>query len=283
MEFFFRGFNRNLQIFIFLAILCYNVNAEDNGNERGIARRMIGGEEVEIRNFPFMMALFFKGDSIQDYGLFSGTFTLITSKTALGCAHILFKKKPEHFYGTVGHKDKFLGKKVHFEKLIPHQHFDGTLFLFDIGLLILNSAISLSSSPSVSPYVQTIALPRTNIEFYSGTAVMAGWGNTGKKWNDTTRYLKAASVNIVNASDTIYKDNPYYLTESTILTQKDGVSMMPGDSGAPLIYQESDGRRVQIGVLSTSQWISGGINVFVSTSFFLDFIKENCEGKITFV
>ncbi|XP_023236100.1 suppressor of tumorigenicity 14 protein-like [Centruroides sculpturatus] len=180
MDFFFRVFNRNLQIFILLAILFCNGNAENNGNERGIARRMIGGKEVEIQDYPFMMALYFKGDSIQDYGYFGGTFTLITSKTALGCAHILFKKKPEQFYGIIGHKDKFLGKKVHFKKLIAHPHFVGTTFLFDIGLLILNSAVSLSSSPLVPPYVQTIALPRTNIEFYSGTAVTAGWGNTGK-------------------------------------------------------------------------------------------------------
>ncbi|XP_067134064.1 trypsin-4-like [Centruroides vittatus] len=245
---------------------------------------MIGGKDVEIKDYPFMIALFLKVSDTddEDEDSFLACYSLITTKTALGAAHPIANKEPDEIYGTIGNKDKFLGQKVYFKELIPHPYYKGALFLYDIALLILDSAVSLSSG-SLPPYVlQTIALPRTDKEYYSGMGTMVGWGIIGTDRKDTTRFLKAASVSIVNASDTIYKDNPLYVCRSVVLTQQADISMMPGDSGGPLVYEKDDGKRVQIGVLSTGQMIPDGVNVYVSTSFFLDFIKENCEGDMIF-
>ncbi|XP_023211097.1 trypsin 3A1-like [Centruroides sculpturatus] len=276
--------NQALKIFIFSTILCCSANAEKNENKRGIVRRMIGGKDVEIKDYPFMIALFLEVNDIdvEDEETFLASYSLITTKTALGAAHPIANKEPDEIYGSIGDKDKFLGQKVYFKELIPHPYYKGALFLYDIALLILDSAVSLSSG-SLPPHVQTIALPRTNKEYYSGMATMVGWGIIGADRKNTTCYLKAASVSIVNACDTIYKDNPLYECRSVVLTQQADVSMMPGDSGGPLVYEKDDGKQVQIGVLSTGEMIPDGVNVYVSTSFFLDFIKEYCEGDITFV
>ncbi|XP_023223257.1 uncharacterized protein LOC111624597 [Centruroides sculpturatus] len=228
------------------------INSDDFVAFVGIVRRMIGGKNVEIKDYPFMIALFLVVNDIdEDY--FLGCYSLITTKTALGAARPIVEKEPDEIYGTIGNKDKFLGQKVNFKELIPHPYYKGTVFLYDIAVLILDNDVSLP------PHVQTIALPRTNKEYYSGMATMVGWGIIGTDRKDTTRFLKATSVSIVNASDTIYKDNPLYESRSVVLTQQADVSIMPGDSGGPLVYEKDDGKRVQIGVLSAGQMIPDGL------------------------
>ncbi|XP_023244033.1 trypsin-3-like [Centruroides sculpturatus] len=269
---------RNMDIYlkeflVFVTIFCWNANTQENTNNPGIVRRMIGGKEVEIEDYPYMVAMFVKEDPKDVFDYFVGSFTLITTRTALGVAHIVKDYTTEQLLGTVGHKDKYVGTTVRFSEKIVHPDFRKQLFFYDIALLILNSTAIL---PSI---VKPIALPSVNRKYTSGTALMVGWGRIGK---DSSRFLKMASVNIVNVNDTVYKGQSIYMTEYVILTRQNGASIMPGDSGGPLIYENNDGVRIEIGVSSTSQMKPGGVNIYVSTSYFIDFIKQNCVGDLTF-
>ncbi|XP_067123856.1 CLIP domain-containing serine protease B4-like [Centruroides vittatus] len=277
-------FNQNLKmILLSVMILCWIGNTEESENNSRIVRRMIGGKRVEIEDFPYMIAIFYQRNQGRFSGDFLATFTLITTRTALGAAHVITNFAVEGLYGTVGHKDKYFGRKVYFAKKVQHPNFVEDLFHYDVALLIIKDVVS-KVAPSVLPsFVHPIALPHKNRDYHLSKALIIGWGRTGTGIHDTTRYLHAADVNIINVNDTSFKNNPKYESKSLILTRERGVSIMTGDSGGPLISRENGNTPVLIGVTSASEKKPGGVNFHVSTIYFIDFITHNSVGDLTFV
>ncbi|XP_023244029.1 trypsin-1-like isoform X2 [Centruroides sculpturatus] len=220
-------FNRNLNmIFLFVIILCWSGKAEESENKPRIVRRMIGGKRVEIEDYPYMIAIFNQRIQGRFSGDFLATFTLITTRTALGVAHVVTNYTIEGLYGTVGHKDKYFGRKVYFTKKVQHPNFVGDLFHYDIALLIIKDVVSKVATSVLPSFVHPIALPHKNRDCPSSRTLIIGWGRTGTGMQDTTHYLHAADVNVIKVSDTPYKGNPMYESKSLILTRKQGVSTM---------------------------------------------------------
>ncbi|XP_023210509.1 uncharacterized protein LOC111613395, partial [Centruroides sculpturatus] len=186
----------------------------------------------------------------------------------------------EGLYGTVGHKDKYFGKKVYFTEKVQHPDFVGDFFHCDIALLIIKEIVSKVATSILTSFVHPIALPHKNRDCNSSRTLIIGWGKTGTSMQDTTHYLHAADVNVIKVSDTPYKGNPIYESKSVILTRKRGVSFMTGDSGGPLISLENSNTPVVIGVSTAGEKKPGGVNFHLSTIYFIDFITRNSVGDL---
>ncbi|XP_023227547.1 uncharacterized protein LOC111628060 [Centruroides sculpturatus] len=111
---------------------------------------------------------------------------------------------------------------------------------------------------------------------------MAGWGWTGPNPGEIARNLIVADVQLIDPKPYKYYFN-ITLTGKEILTKTQGIRAMPGDSGSPLIYTDDHGIELLIGVMS------GGIygdekapDIFVATSAYYHFIKENSVGEPIF-
>ncbi|XP_067126917.1 uncharacterized protein [Centruroides vittatus] len=73
-------------LMIFLSAEYYFCASEKNESTSVIERRMIGGRVAENGEFPFLIAIYEEGG-------FEGTFSLITSQTLIGAAHVVERRQ----------------------------------------------------------------------------------------------------------------------------------------------------------------------------------------------
>ncbi|XP_023223258.1 uncharacterized protein LOC111624598 [Centruroides sculpturatus] len=152
-------------LMLFLSAEYYFCASEkyENTTSRVIERRMIGGRLAEKGEFPFLVAIY------RDRK-FSGAFSLITTRTLIGAAHIVQEYTVKDCYGRIGNVNKHAGKKVLFRRMIIHKRYNSETFHNDIALLILARSIN-----NISP----IALVGKNVKFTKGSATFVGWGRIG--------------------------------------------------------------------------------------------------------
>ncbi|XP_023228038.1 venom peptide isomerase heavy chain-like [Centruroides sculpturatus] len=236
----------------------------ENTSSRVIERRMIGGRKAEKGEFPFLVALFEKETH-------RGAFSLITTRTIIGAAHIVHENPLKDYYGRIGDVNKNAGKKVLFRKRIIHSRFNPKRFNNDIALLILARSIN-----NISP----IALVGKNVRFTKGSATFVGWGDIG--FNDETDLLQVAKVKLVDPTYVACEFN-YELTYKEITTLSSRVVAMEGDSGSPLIKRDASKRPVLIGILSNGGNFTKEPDIYMSTSVYHDFIKTHSVGHLTYL
>ncbi|XP_023211098.1 venom peptide isomerase heavy chain-like [Centruroides sculpturatus] len=225
---------------------------------------MIGGREAEKGEFPFLVAIFRKER-------FKGAFSLITTRTVIGAAHVVDEYAVKDYYGRIGDVNKNRGKKVLFRKRIIHSRYNSEKFYNDIALLILTHSIN-----NISP----IALVGKNVRFTQGSATFVGWGRIG--YNDRTDLLHVAKVNLV---DPIYvgRKFDYELTYKEITTLSSRVKALEGDSGSPLIKRDASKKPVLIGILANGGHNIKQPDIYMSTSFHHNFIKTHSVGRLTYL
>ncbi|XP_023230425.1 venom peptide isomerase heavy chain-like [Centruroides sculpturatus] len=255
-------------LMLFLSAEYYFCASEkyENTTSRVIERRTIGGRLAEKGEFPFLVAIY-------KNRTFRGAFSLITTRTLIGAAHIVEEYTVKDYYGRIGNVDKQAGKRVLFRRRIIHGRYDSKTLHNDIALLILARSIN-----NISP----IALVGKNLRFTKGSATFVGWGRTGIKKDDRTDLLRVAKVNFVDPKY-VGRNFDYELTYKEITTMSSRVKGMKGDSGSPLIKRDASKRPVLIGILS-----SGGDNirepdVYMSISFYHHFIKTHSVGRLTYL
>ncbi|XP_067123857.1 trypsin-2-like [Centruroides vittatus] len=179
----------------------------------------------------------------------------------------------------MSNSDKFLGTKIFFSKKIEHPKFIGRKVDHDVGLLILQDDIT--DLCIYHPKLIPVSLPRELKEYSSGSAIIVGWGDVEESKMDNGAFLRAAYVDFVDPK--WWSLDSQLIDDSVIITHKEKTSTMPGDSGGPLIYVNDDGKKIQIGIISARNIESTEFNFFMSTAYFIDFIKENSVGDVNFI
>ncbi|XP_067123890.1 chymotrypsin-1-like isoform X2 [Centruroides vittatus] len=253
-------------------------DAYEQKNETTISKRMFGANLADINDYPFMVAIFQKYFWNISPPLHRGSCTLITSRTLLGAAHVTHKSSVDTLFGRIGSANRYAGKIIEFSNIIEHPEFDEEKHRNDIALIILQNDISdlcLTQEPV------PIALPVEHKILYPNTAIAVGWGDVELKYSDNEYCLRAAELDIVDPTEMSINNVPY--DGSIIIAVKEGVALMYGDSGGPLIYKNDVGKKIQIGVASGSKTIVGDINVFESSGYFRQFIEDNSVGEVDFV
>ncbi|XP_023214811.1 achelase-1-like [Centruroides sculpturatus] len=257
-------------LLFFLLNVIYTLSVhEKNETKSGRQRRIVGGEIANDGEFPYMVAIFRKNSCC-------GGFTLITTQTVLGSAHPIEGVDIRDLSGRVGNVNKFKGHKILFDRKILHPSYNGTRFLHDIAILLLNCPIQNLLN------VQPTALAGINQRFTSGNAIVIGWGRTGPGEEHRNAFLRWAEVNLVDPKDGWITNPRYKITGKEIMTVTPGVASMRGDSGSPLIIKDNSGQHVVIGVSSGGHNAVNKADVYMSTSVYHDFIANNSRGVLVY-
>ncbi|XP_067123866.1 serine proteinase stubble-like [Centruroides vittatus] len=227
---------RNQRLLLILLLSMLNIILSENyrSHSRRIMRRMIGGTPATKGEVPFIVAIFRRGN-------FKGSFSLITTTTAVGAAHVIHRSLVIYIFGTIGNINKYKGSLVFFKRKIIHPNYDPVTFENDIALLILKKPIV--RTPTLSP----VAVADRSQTSTSGYATSAGWGRIGE--NITCDDLQIAVVKLTDPSPwlTCFK---FLLKGTDIISRDSEISAMEGDSGSPLIHKDQFGRQILIGVVS---------------------------------
>ncbi|XP_067137166.1 trypsin epsilon-like [Centruroides vittatus] len=205
---------------------------------------------------------------------FRGGSTLISRQTVLGAAHSIDGVEVRDLYGRVGNVNKHLGRRILFDRIIYHPSYNGTQYLNDIAVMLLNKPIELSLN------IQPAALAAVGLRFTSGYAVFVGWGYIKK--GERTSYLHWADVQLVNPKRGWMKYPGVKTTGREILTATPGKALMNEDSGSPLIKYDNSGQHVVIGVLSGGYPVVNKAAIYMSTSVYHDFIAKNSLGVLVY-
>jgi len=275
-------------------------------------RRVIGGEDIEVGQWPWLVHL--KGKIPTDYFLwwpiaykyyYCGA-TVLNRRwvmTAAHCFHIPGVKYPaklkeaKHWHATIGEKNadhsaadrvggwfaRLFGNKndkiwyIHAEEILWHSDYDSSdNWKHDIALIKLEKDLPIGSDPAI----KAVTLPSSNQvndwPLTGAECVMKGWGceEAGGKMSDTAKAVMLPVVSEAQCT-TYYGD----ISETRLCAGESDKSLTdkgicPGDSGGPLVCKVGN-NWVQAGIASfTSRNNPGDYpGVFTRVSYYLDWIK----------
>ncbi|XP_023213954.1 venom protease-like [Centruroides sculpturatus] len=253
-------------LMLFLSVEYYFCAFEKNESTSVIERRMIGGRVAKYGEFPFLVAIFEKEE-------FQGCFTLITSQTLIGAAHVVESYEIENYYGRIGDTNKYKGRKLLFRSKMIHPRYNSRENHDDIAVLIVKYYVE-----NISP----ITLPGKNLRFTNGYAKFVGWGNIGYNEEDDTDILRVADVMLVRPK-LVERLFDITLTNGVIVTMTPGTIAMKGDSGSPLIITDAVKGQILIGILSSGGTRTNEPDIYMSTSFYYDFIQSRTFGRLKYL
>lgn len=182
--------------------------------------RVIGGEVVEIEQYPYQVSLQHNGAHICGATLISDRFVL----TAAHCTDGTYESELSVRLGSSYHAQG--GVVVRVSKTNQHEDYDSDNMYNDITVLELTESVQYSAG--IQPVRLTSYDPSENSE-----VVISGWGRTS---GGNPSQLNAAIINVVNKQTCVenYKDindvNDDMFCAAAPL--KDACQ---GDSGGPLV------------------------------------------------
>ncbi|XP_054265999.1 trypsin-1-like [Macrosteles quadrilineatus] len=241
----------------------------------GRKMRIVGGEEAESHEFPWIVLL-----SYRDKFYCGGT--LITSKHVLTAAHCTQQIRKEHVKVTVGEHNRSDNDTAQIRRVVkmtPHKQFSLATFNHDIAVLELDKPVTFSDNA-----IKPACLPLTDEEDYIGrAATVAGWGRLAER-KKTSDSLQKVAVPIIPLEECRGKGYPRTkITDNMICAgypegKKDACQ---GDSGGPLHALDANNVTEVIGIVS---WGRGCARpnypgVYTRVAKYMDWINERLDGE----
>ncbi|XP_049860229.1 trypsin delta-like [Schistocerca gregaria] len=233
---------------VVLLLLCAVCSAAPPARPRGLwtrlGGRIVGGEPVDISQYPWQVSIQLMG------GHYCGG-SIISSTWVLSAAHCFYGSRASEFSVRAGTSIRESGGSV-YQTADIQMHEDFSYFTGDYDVAV----VSISGSFSFDGNVQTVSLGTADID--AGTSVtITGWGAL-----DYTQVLpeqlQAVTTVIVARRDC----NIYYLggiTENMICAGEYGRGACNGDSGGPLVVGST-----QYGIVSMGYCAQGIPEVYAS-------------------
>lgn len=237
----------------------YSQNFTQHSNtisDGDITQLILGGEEVEAQEFPWMATL------IMDHGNPGCAGTLIREDWVLTAGHCHFEGYLAQ-YGIVvqvlintltmnPNNIEPYSELIDVEAMISHEEYD---FMFggrDIAL------IKLATPSAITPI--TLGLEsEADLYAHEQSGVTIGWGITGEGEGLSIPLLKTTCKFLGNSEcDELYTASPQleidpYEICAGYFEGENPVGATQGDSGGPLLYLDSNGEYRQIGIVSGGQ------------------------------
>jgi len=234
----------------------------------GGQERIIGGQDTETNEYPWMVQLVYKSFWSGNNHLCGGT--LVSSRHVLTAAHCVIRYSPQSIAVILGEhniKDQEF-YTVELIDILNHPQYDEFNGQYDFSILTLAEKVIFSNT--VSP----ACLPSDPSEQYAGQkGVIAGWGAT--EFGSPT-FLQKLDVSIWSNDQCIQELGEYFISDPNICIT--GKSACYGDSGGPLTVLEK-GRNVLVGICNWG-WACMDENpsVYARITDQLDWIKMNTNG-----
>nr|AQM58395.1 venom s1 protease 17 [Pristhesancus plagipennis] len=233
-------------------------------------RRIIGGEEAGLHEFPLIAALVTPKLMI---GFCGGT--IVTEYHVLSAAHCFGPMKGRPLAVSVGEHDLDRKDETPYTQVIPvakvieHAEYNRLAHHNDIALVVLESAIKFNKQvgPACLPYGQW--------DLVGKKVTVAGWGRTSAEGSGSNLLLKV-DLDVVKL-DHCLKTYSFLNPNKQICTYTDKKDSCKGDSGGPLLYLNPETNRYTVvGIVSFGKSCAskhGGIwtNVYA----YRDWIEQN--------
>ena len=235
--------------------------------------QIVGGEEVEEGELPFMVALRVADGGPTDQAFFCGG-TFVSADRVLTAAHCVdensaVERNPDRLQVVVGTASLTSGgERVGVERIRIFPAFGAESFAGnDVAVLELEDAFML---PRIQ--LQTAAHPGASLPGAEATA--AGWGRTSRTGPISTELRKVGLPLISNAECRRMLSESVVPSTICAGTVGGSTSVCSGDSGGPLMVRDRD-IWVQVGVTSFGASTCQPPMAFARVAEFLNWIGEH--------
>ncbi|CAL7945082.1 unnamed protein product [Xylocopa violacea] len=196
--------------------------------------RIIGGERVAIEEYPFAV-------SLQNNGTFFGHEVehfcgggIVGEKWIITSAQCALRMQVKAFHVRAGTSRYYEGGDVYgVQSVAIHPAFNAINYDYDVGLVELYDSIKYDNTK------QPIKLPETNSLIDDGSLIrVLGWG-AYEFLGPVSNELLLSTMWKINNQNCQEATGGYFLTNRMFCALSDAARPCVGDSGSPVIYQNT--------------------------------------------
>ncbi|EZA53249.1 trypsin-1 [Ooceraea biroi] len=240
------------------------------GTTTKVKTRIAGGQPADPKEWPWMAALLREG-TIQYCG-----GVLITDRHVLTAAHCVYRYNPRDITVRLGEYDFTKSDETRaldftVTEIRIHRDFKYNTYENDIAIIKIHRPTTFNS------YIWPICLPPIQQTFENKDAIVTGWGTQYYGGPASTVLMEVAVP--VWSQERCVRSFTQRIPNTTMCAgaYEGGRDACQGDSGGPLLHQLSNGRWVNIGIVSWGIRCGepGYPGVYTRVSSYLDWIFAN--------
>lgn len=257
---------------------CY-VTASEYCGTVNRATRIVGGEETEVNEYPWQVAVVNNGTNnmLSAGSLYNDRYVITNAYFANNLKNnninvdvLLGAHDLDNQQSTV--------QRISVEQIIIHLNYDPNASNNDIALLKLSHAATLNSR------VKPACLPNPSDDYDDENAIVSGWGSISEVGNLSSVLLEAELPTMNNSICTNFYQGVKNITDNMICAgfAAGGKSPCRSDDGVPLATKEN-GKWTLIGIFSYT-YGCGRPNypsIYTRVSKYVDWIAANIDGSST--
>ncbi|ALC40948.1 CG18735, partial [Drosophila busckii] len=244
------------------ACACGNINTR---------HRIVGGQETEVHEYPWMAMLMWFGSFYCGASLVNDQYALTAAHCVNGFYHRLITVRLlEH--NREDSNVKIQDRRV--VRVLVHPNYSTSNFDSDIALIRFNEPVRLGID------MHPVCLPPAAESFAGQTAVVTGWGalSEGGPISDTLQEVEVPVLSQQECRNSSY--GPDKITDNMICAgnvEQGGKDSCQGDSGGPMHVMGASQAFQLAGIVSWGEGCAkpGSPGVYTRVSNFNDWIEEN--------